>query len=62
MSRGRWLIWPTVLTAIALSLLIGRDALSLELWSLKLIPLINLLYAFIFIPSIYIIGKVKKTL
>ena len=62
MSRGRWLIWPTALAAILISLLIGRDALSLEFWSEKLIPLINLVFAFIFIPSIYIVGKIKKTL
>ncbi len=62
MSRGRWLIWPTALAAMLISLLIGRDTLALEFWSKKLIPLINLFYAFIFIPSIYIVGKVKKTL
>ena len=62
MSRGRWLIWPTALAAIICSLLIGPDALSLDFWSAKLIPAINLIFAFIFIPSIYIVGKVRKTL
>ena len=62
MSRGRWLIWPTALAAIALSIVIGPDALSLDFWSSKLIPVINLFFAFIFIPSIYIVGKIKKTL
>lgn len=57
MSRGRWLIWPTILIAIGCSLVIGPDALSLDFWSAKLIPAINLLFAFVFIPSIYIVGK-----
>ncbi len=62
MSRGRWLIWPTALTAIACSLFIGPDSVSMDFWSSKLIPAINLLFAFVFIPSIYIVGKIKKTL
>ena len=62
MSRGRWLIWPTALTAIVCSLFIGPDSVSMEFWSAKLIPAINLLFAFVFIPSIYIVGKIKKTL
>lgn len=62
MSRGRWLIWPTILIAIGCSLVIGPDALSLDFWSAKLIPAINLLFAFVFIPSIYIVGKIRKTL
>lgn len=61
-GRGRWLIWPTALAAISLSIVIGPDALSLDFWSSKLIPAINLFFAFIFIPSIYIVGKIKKTL
>lgn len=62
MSRGRFLIWPTCFIAIILSVFIGPDALSLDYWSTKLIPLVNLFFAFVFIPSIYIVGKVKKTL
>ena len=62
MSRGRWLIWPVALAAIVLSVVIGPDALSLDLWSAKLIPAVNLFFAFIFLPSIYIVGKIKKTL
>lgn len=62
MTRGRWLIWPTALAAIACSLVIGPDSVSMDFWSSKLIPAINLLFAFVFIPSIYIVGKIKKTL
>lgn len=62
LSRGRWLIWLSALAAIVCSLLIGPDAKSLSFWSSLLIPGLNLTFAFIYIPIIYIVGKLRKTL
>ena len=46
----------------SLNLLIGRNATGLELWSSQIIPLLNLGFALLFLPAVYIIGKLKKTL
>ena len=60
--QGRWLTWPCALVVIVSSLLIGPNATGLELWSSQIIPLLNLGFALLFLPAIYIIGKLKKTL
>ena len=60
--QGRWLTWPCALAAIVSSLLIGPNAVGLELWSSQIIPLLNLGFALLFLPTVYIIGKLKKTL
>ena len=60
--QGRWLTWPCALAAIISSLLIGPNAVGLELWSSQIIPLLNLGFALLFLPTVYIIGKLKKTL
>ena len=61
-GQGRWLTWPCALAVIISSLLIGRNATGLELWSSQIIPLLNLGFALLFLPAVYIIGKLKKTL
>ena len=61
-QQGRWLVWPCALAAIVSSLLIGRSATDLELWSSQIIPLLNMGFALLFLPTVYIIGKLKKTL
>ena len=61
-GQGRWLTWPCALAVIISSLLIGRNATGLELWSSQIIPLLNLGFALLFLPTVYIIGKLKKTL
>ena len=60
--QGRWLTWPCALAVIVSSLLIGRSATGLELWSSQIIPLLNMGFALLFLPTVYIIGKLKKTL
>ena len=60
--QGRWLVCPCALAVIISSLLIGRNATGLELWSSQIIPLLNLGFALLFLPAVYIIGKLKKTL
>lgn len=61
-SRDRWLIWLCGLGAILLSLFMGRSAQGLERWSSQIIPVLNLGFALIFLPAVYITGKLKKTL
>ena len=60
--QGRWLTWPCALVVIVSSLLIGPNATGLELWSSQIIPLLNMGFALLFLPAVYIIGKLKKTL
>ena len=60
--QGRWLVYPCARAVIISSLLIGRNATGLELWSSQIIPLLNLGFALLFLPAVYIIGKLKKTL
>ena len=59
---GRWVILLCGGTLIVLGLLLAPDAAGLQLWSERLIPLLNLGVAFVLIPGIYIIGKQKTTL
>ena len=60
--QGRWLTWPCALVVIVSSLLIGPNTTGLELWSSQIIPLLNMGFALLFLPAVYIIGKLKKTL
>ncbi len=62
MSGGRWVIPLCGLAAIIVSVLIAPNAQSLEFWSEMLIPLFNLAYALLFLPAVYIIGLIRKTL
>lgn len=61
-SQGRWIVWPCALAVILISLLLGQSALGMERWSSRIIPLMNLGYALLFLPAVYIIGRIKKTL
>ncbi len=62
LGRGRWLIWLCGGLAIAAGLFIAPDAESLSFWSSALIPIINLVFAFLVIPVIFIVGKLRKAL
>ena len=62
LSGGRWVIPLCGLAATLASVLIAPNAQSLEFWSEKLVPLINLGYALLFIPAVYLVGRVRKTL
>lgn len=59
-GRGRWLIWLCAGAAIAVGLLIAPTPDSLHLWSDRIVPLVNLGYAFLFLPLIYLTGKLRK--
>lgn len=62
MSGGRYLIWLCGAAAVLCSLLIAPDAASLALWSDRVIPIINMSLAFLVLPAVFIVGKVKKRL
>ena len=50
--QGRWLTWPCALAVIVSSLLMGRSATGLELWSSQIIPLLNMGFALLFLPRL----------
>lgn len=62
LTEGRWLIWLCSAAATLCSLFIAPDSPSMRLWSQELIPALNLSFAFIFLPIIYIVGKARKAL
>lgn len=62
LRRGRWLVWLCSLAAVLMSLFLGRSAQGLVLWSSRIIPVLNMGFALLFLPTIYIVGKLKKTL
>ena len=62
LRRGRWVIPLCGLVSSAASVIIAPNAQSLEFWSEKLVPLINLGYALLFIPAVYLVGRIRKTL
>lgn len=62
LRRGRWVIPLCGLAATAASVIIAPNAQSLAFWSERLVPLINLGYALLFVPAVYLIGQARKTL
>ena len=62
MRSGRWVIWLCAAAAVVTALEIPSDPLSLDTWSKMIVPCANLAVAFIVLPLIFIIGKIRKTL
>ena len=62
LARGRWVIWVCAALCITLALVLARDAVTLNVWSRRIIPLTNLAVALVLLPGVYIAGRVKKTL
>ena len=60
--NGRWIIPICGLTALVLGIFIAPEPASLDMWSERIIPYLNLTFAFIVVPLVYIIGKIKKHL
>lgn len=60
MQRKRWIIPLCSIISTIIALIMAPSPTILELWSKKLIPVINMVFAFIFIPGIYAISKIKK--
>lgn len=62
LSAGRWAALPCGAAAAVCAMLIARTPTALELWSKAIIPIINLCYAFIVMPAIFLVGKLRKKL
>lgn len=62
MSGGRWMIWLCGAAAILCGLLIAPNQVSMTLWSEKIIPGINLSFAFLLLPAVWGVGKLRKVL
>lgn len=64
LDRGgkRWVIWACAAAAIGCGLLIAPDPESMALWSEKLIPGLNMFFAFIVLPAVWAAGRFRKRL
>lgn len=60
MKNGRFIIWLCAALAAVFALVFAPDSDSMTLWSETIIPIANLAFAFVFLPIIYIVGKVRK--
>ena len=61
-SNGRWMIWLCAALAATVALLIAPDGESLSLWSGTVIPILNMGFAFLVLPAIYIVGKIRNSI
>lgn len=62
MRRGRFIIPLCAAVACGVGIAIAPTALSLEQFSSKIVPGINILLVFVLLPLIFIIGKARKRL
>ena len=60
LKGGRWVIPAAGLAAMITAALMAENASALALWSNRLIPAANLAFAFVLLPAVYVIGKVKR--
>jgi hypothetical protein len=56
-SEGRVLTWAFGAAATLLALFLAPDPAALERWSTAIIPAANLLFVFVFLPTIYFVGR-----
>ncbi len=61
-SGGRYLIWLCGTAGIICAVFIGPESAAMSRWSERIIPLINMIYALIFLPLVFAVGKIKKRL
>lgn len=57
LSDGRFYIWLCACAAISTAVLLAPNTEALTQWSERIIPTVNIAYAFLFLPLIYIVGK-----
>ncbi|MGI6014449.1 MAG: GerAB/ArcD/ProY family transporter [Oscillospiraceae bacterium] len=60
LKNGRWLIWLCFIIVSAVAILIAPSSFSLYWLSDALIPFTNLIFVFVFLPIVCIIGKLRK--
>ncbi len=58
-SEGRILTWAFGAAATVLALFLAPNPAALERWSTAIIPVTNLIFVFVFLPTIYIVGRKK---
>lgn len=61
-SGGRWIIWLCGTAAVICAIFIGPDSASLSLWSDRVIPIVNMSFAFLVLPAVFAVGKISKRL
>lgn len=61
-SQGRYIIWFCAAASISIGIVMAPTGEILKLWSAELIPKLNMLYAFFFLPAVYLIGKRRKVI
>ena len=59
---GRWLIPLCALATIVCGCLLAPTAQSLNLFSYRLIPAMNLGFVFLFLPGLYVVGRLRKSI
>ena len=59
-SGGRWVIWLCGAVMISGAIVLAPTGSALELWSEKIIPLINLAVAFGLLPVVFLLTKIKR--
>lgn len=62
LERGRWLIFPCALAALLAALWMAPEQKSFLFLSNRLIPALNLAYALLLLPAVYVVGRQKKRL
>jgi len=60
MNNGRWVIPTAGIAVTAAAALMARDANALALWSDRIIPAANLIFSFVLLPAVFILGKAKR--
>lgn len=61
-KNGRWIIPLCGLVALILGIFLAPEPAALDLWSERIIPYLNLAFAFFVVPLVYITGKIKNQL
>lgn len=61
-SRGRWLAPVCAALAMAAGLAMATDAVSLEKFTEVIMPLLNLFFAFVVPPVVFVIGRLRGKL
>lgn len=59
-SRKRWLVPVCAAVSVTCGILIAPNHISLDFWSEKLIPLINLLFVFSLVCLLLLVDRLKK--
>ena len=60
LRRGRWLTPACVALAAAAGLVMAQDAVSLEKFTEVIVPLLNLLFAIVLPPAVFVIGRLRR--